>query len=65
MWLIDPLLSSDSVKQRPLLENAHNIHARNNRRTVFSVWFVPRCYDREVWSLVESQFSMRICEERT
>jgi hypothetical protein len=41
------------LKQRPLLGNASNIHAHNNR-TVFSVWSVPRCYNREVWSLVSS-----------
>jgi hypothetical protein len=40
-------------KQRPLLGNARNIHARNNRRTVFSMWSVPRCYNREVLSLVQ------------
>jgi hypothetical protein len=38
MWRIDPLLSSD-CKQRPLLGNTL---ARNNRRTVSSMWTVPR-----------------------
>jgi hypothetical protein len=36
LWLIDPLLSSD-CKQRPLLDNARNIYARYNRRTVNAV----------------------------
>jgi hypothetical protein len=36
LWHIDSLLSGD-CKQRPLLGNACNIHACNNRRTVFSV----------------------------
>jgi hypothetical protein len=49
-------------KQRPLLGNARNIHARNNRRAMFCTWSVPRCYNREVRSLV--QFCMEVCEER-
>jgi hypothetical protein len=40
-----------ATQQLPLLGNARNIHGRNNRRTVFSVWSVPK-YNREVWSLV-------------
>jgi hypothetical protein len=43
-------------KQQPLLGNARNIHVRNNR-TVFSMWSVPSCYNREIWSLVESRKS--------
>jgi hypothetical protein len=39
-------------KQRSLLANALNTHAHNNRRTVFSMWSVPRYYNREFWSLV-------------
>lgn len=38
MWRIDPLLS-ENCRQRSLLGNA-----RNNRRTVFSVWSVLKCY---------------------
>jgi hypothetical protein len=34
LWRLDPLLNSDS-KQRPLLSNARNIHARNNRTVFF------------------------------
>jgi hypothetical protein len=29
-------------KQRPLLRNARNIHAHNNRATAFSMWSTPR-----------------------
>jgi hypothetical protein len=47
---IYPLLSGD-CRQRPLLGHASNVNARNNR-IVFSVLSVPRCYNREVWSLV-------------
>jgi hypothetical protein len=36
LWRIDPLISGD-CKQRSLLDNTHNIGARNTRRTVFSV----------------------------
>jgi hypothetical protein len=41
LWRIDPLLDN----------------ARNNRRTVFSIWSVPRCYNRDVRSSVDSQLS--------
>jgi hypothetical protein len=37
MWRMNPLLSGWFSKQQPLLRNARNIHARNNRQTVFSV----------------------------
>jgi hypothetical protein len=65
LWHIDPLLSGD-CKQRPLLGNFRNIHARNNRRTVFCTWSVPRCYNRELWSLVGSvELRTEVNEERT
>jgi hypothetical protein len=38
LWHIDPMLSSD-CKLRPLLGNAH---ARENTRTVFSMWSAGR-----------------------
>jgi hypothetical protein len=47
-------------KQQPLLGNARN------RKTVFSMCSVPRCYNREVWSLVSSaEFCTAVCQERT
>jgi hypothetical protein len=51
-WLCKerPLLRNGSINSGRL-GNACNIHARNNIRTVFSMWFVPRCL---VWSLVRS-----------
>jgi hypothetical protein len=37
----------------------------SNENGVFSMWSVPRCYNREVWSLVQfSQFFTEVCEER-
>jgi hypothetical protein len=37
----------------------------NNGIAVFSTWSVPRGYKRDdVWSLVESEFCKRVCEER-
>jgi hypothetical protein len=51
-------------EKRPLLGNACNIHARNNGRTVFSMWSVPRCYNREVWSLVRIVSSVREAVKR-
>jgi hypothetical protein len=41
-----PVAKRRLCKQRPLLGNARNIHARNNRSTVFSMWSVPRCYNQ-------------------
>jgi hypothetical protein len=34
-------------KQRPLLYNARNTHISNNRRTVVSIWSVPRYYKKK------------------
>jgi hypothetical protein len=45
-------------------ENALNIHARNNIRTVFSVWSVPRCYKQGTKS-VDSEICTEICENMT
>jgi hypothetical protein len=50
-------------KQWPLLGNARNMQAIIE---LFSVWSVPRCYNREVWSLVSLvEFCTGGCEERT
>jgi hypothetical protein len=56
MWRIDSLLRGD-CKQRLLLDSARNIHTHNNRRTVFCMWSVLRCYNRDVWSLVSWELS--------
>jgi hypothetical protein len=37
-----PIAEQRLCNERPLLRNARNIHARNNRRTVFSMWSTPR-----------------------
>jgi hypothetical protein len=49
-----PVSKRRLCKQRPLLGNARNIHAHNNRRTVFCMWPMPRYSNWKVWSLVSS-----------
>jgi hypothetical protein len=53
--------------QRPLLNNARNIHACNNRRTAFSMWSVPRSYNQNSWSNefpTRSRFSVVLLDPR-
>jgi hypothetical protein len=37
-----PIAQQWLCKHRPLLGNVRNIHARNNRRTAFSIWSAPQ-----------------------
>jgi hypothetical protein len=50
-------------KHLPLLGNGRNIHAISNRGTVSSMWSVPICYNREIWSVVTEDLGMVQKEE--
>jgi hypothetical protein len=71
--LVELLLSNDCEMggyTRPFLANGSVTHSRsnrhesNNRRTVFSMWSVPRCH--KLGRMLElSLFCTGVCEERT
>jgi hypothetical protein len=46
LWHIDSLAKRRLCKPRQLIGNAWNIQTRNNRRTVFSIWSVPKGYEQ-------------------
>jgi hypothetical protein len=61
MWLIDTLLSSD-YKQRPLVGNTSNIHARNERTTGLCNPFISNGSvntPTKIGALLEAVFSIR------
>jgi hypothetical protein len=73
-WCIDPLLNSNSVNNYHFWAVAQktcsrgNGYAPNNRVTlgngVFSMWSIPRrC--KQGTKLVDNEFCMGICEDRT
>jgi hypothetical protein len=74
LWRVEPLLCNDREMggyTRPVSGQRLSKHVpaatdtnANNRRAVFSMWSVPRCY-KHGSRLVYSQFCTGVCEERT